>query len=81
MSLSIKRLFSDKQSVRQKIILIEDDYIISSDSDVAEKMNDIFINVIANLNIEDHFVGNVLNDANTGVANAIKKKLKITRVF
>ena len=32
---SVKPLFSDKQKVRQKIILIEDDDIISSDSDVA----------------------------------------------
>ena len=39
---TIKPLFSDKQKVRQQITLIEGDDIISTDKEVAKKMNDFF---------------------------------------
>ena len=52
---SVKPLFSDKQKVRKKIILIENDTIISDDKEVAEKMNNFFITAVSNLNIEDLF--------------------------
>ena len=49
---TIKPLFSDKQKVRQQITLIEGDVIISNNKEVADKMNDYFINAVANLEIE-----------------------------
>ena len=71
---SVKPLFSDKQKVQKKFILIEDNEIISSDTDVAEKMNDFFINAVTNLNIEDHFLeNNCVNDTKTAVEAAIEK--------
>ena len=54
----VKPLFSDKQKVVQKIILIEDENIISNDKEVAEKMNEFFINAVSNLGIEDLFPKN-----------------------
>ena len=47
---NIQPLFSDKQKVRQRnIILIEDDLVISENSIAAEKLNNYFIDVIENL--------------------------------
>ena len=46
-------MFSDKQKIRQRnIILIEDETVISENSAVAEKLNNYFIDVIENLEIE-----------------------------
>ena len=52
---SVKPLFSDKQKVRQKINLIEDENIISSDKEIAEKLNNFFVNAVSNLNIVGSF--------------------------
>ena len=68
---TIKPLFSDKQNVRQHITLIEGDNIISNDKDVADKMNDFFINVVTNLEIEDPFTD---DDSNCeGIAKCLNK--------
>ena len=46
-------MFSDKQKIRQKgIILIEQDSVISDNNAVAEKLNYYFIDVIENLEME-----------------------------
>ena len=82
---TIKPLFSDKQRVGQQITLIEDDNITSNDKEVANKMNDYFINAIANLNIEDPFT---FDDSNLkGIENCLQKFqnhpsiLKIKEIF
>ena len=52
---NIRPLFSDKQKVRQRnITLIENDSVISENSAVAEKLNNYFIEVIENLEIEHY---------------------------
>ena len=52
---NIRPLFSDKQKIRQRnIILIEDETVISENSAVAEKLNNHFIDVIENLEIEHY---------------------------
>ena len=56
----MKPLFSDKQKVMRKIILIEDEKVISNDKEIAEKMNTFFINAVANLCI----IGYETNDTN-----------------
>ena len=55
---NVKPLFSDKQKVRQKIILVEDKNILSNAKEVADKMNDFFVNAVSKLNIEDPFLEN-----------------------
>ena len=51
----IRPLFSDKQKVLQRnIILIEDETVISENSAVAEILNNYFIDVIENLEIEHY---------------------------
>ena len=62
-------MFSDKQKVRQRnIILIEDETVISENSAVAEKLNDYFIDVIENLEIEHYneIMGNEYIGSNNG---------------
>ena len=61
---------------RKKIVLIEDEELISNDIEIAEKINDFFINTVTNLNIQDQFVGNDcfndrFNNIKTGVESAI----------
>ena len=67
-------MFSDKQNIQQKIVLIEDEELISNDIEIAERINDFFINTVTNLNIQDHFIGNdSFNDIKTNVEIAIEK--------
>ena len=68
---TIKPLFSDKQTVSQQITLIEGDDIIYKDKEVADKMNNFFVNAIENLNIEDPFI---LDDSSlNGLENCLQK--------
>ena len=61
---NIRPLFSDKQKERQRnIILIEDDLVISENNKVAENLNNYFIDVIKNLEIE-HYNVNLNNEKN-----------------
>ena len=53
---SVKPLFSDKQNIKNKnIIIVENDTIIANKKDVAEKLNNYFIEAVENLEIE-HFL-------------------------
>ena len=69
---SVKPLFSDKQKIRQKIILIEDDNIISNEKEVAEKMNNFFLNAVANLDIENPFIDEGINNSYEGITGILK---------
>ena len=52
---AVKPLFSGKQKILEKnIIILDGDKIISDNKDVAEKLNDFFIEAVENLEIE-HF--------------------------
>ena len=48
---SIKPLFSDKSSNSNKITLVEKDFILEKNDDIAETFNDFFTSVVSNLNI------------------------------
>ena len=48
---TVKPFFSDKKLSNESITLIENNNIISSDSDIAETFNDFFANAVKNLNI------------------------------
>ena len=52
---NVKPLFSDKQDVKNRnIIIIENDTVISDKKELAEKFNNFFIEAVENLEIE-HF--------------------------
>ena len=75
----IRPLFSDKQKVRQRnIILIEVKTVISENSAVAEKLNNYFIDVTENLEIEHYneimdneYIGS--NNGRKGIETIITK--------
>ena len=50
---SVKPLFTDKGLKSKNIVLIENEQIISDDKGIAERMYNVFINTIKNLNIEE----------------------------
>ena len=53
---SVKPLFSDKENIKNRnIIIVENDTIISNTKDVAEKLNNYFVEAVENLEIE-HFL-------------------------
>ena len=60
---NVKPLFSNKQNVLQKnITIVEKDKITSKDSEVAEKLNNFFIEAVKNLEIEPF-----VPDSDTGI--------------
>ena len=60
---TVKPLFSDKLQSKNKIVLIEDETIISNDNEVAETMNEFFVSVTDSLGIKE----------NSGYENATDK--------
>ena len=48
---TVKPLFSEKKFSKRKLILVENEEIISNDLDVAENMNTFFSNIVENLEI------------------------------
>ena len=51
---TVKPLFSDKLQSKNKIVLIEDETIISNDDKVAETMNEFFVSVTDSLGIKEN---------------------------
>ena len=51
---TVKPLFTDKVMNHDKIILVEDDEIISENEQTSESLNNIFADVIINLNIPQY---------------------------
>ena len=47
----IKPLFSDKSSNSNKKTLVEKDFILEKNDDIAENFNEFFVSVVSNLNI------------------------------
>ena len=59
---AIRPFISDKQKIYQEdLILVENQKVSSNATEVAEKMNNFFIDVIENLDIE-HFVKQPINE-------------------
>ena len=71
----MKPLFSDKSNgIKRKIILIENDDIISVDKDVAEIMNNYFIEAVENLGINKFVSEEVTNEKDSShITDVIKK--------
>ena len=61
----VKPLFSDKQkSFQRDIILVENEKITSNKQEVAEKLNNFFIEAVENLDIESYLPENINNFSN-----------------
>jgi len=71
---SVKPLFSNKQNISQKhITIVENENITTIDSEVAEKLNNFFIEAVTKLDIEP-YTPNLESDTNTDyIENIIKK--------
>ena len=70
---TIKPFFSDKNCTSRKITLIENEKIVSNDTDVAEIMNDFFANAVKLLEIEEYNNDFLPNNEKTEIENAILK--------
>ena len=60
---TVKPLLSDKVKNSEKVVLIENDEILSKDTEVCEVMNNFFANIVTDLNIPQYKT-NELNDNN-----------------
>ena len=78
---SVKPLFSDKENIKNRnIIIIENGSVISEKKDIAEKLNNYFIEAVSNLEIE-HFTPEVdepddFNQENEDLIDKIIRKYK-----
>ena len=63
-------LFSDKLQSKNKIVLIEDETIISNDDEVAETMNEFFVSVTDSLGIKE---SSGYENATEGITDPIDK--------
>ena len=60
---NIKPLFSNKQNVsRKNIVIVEDNMIISKNEEVAEKLNNFFVKAVENLEIEQFADSSQMDD-------------------
>ena len=67
---TVKPFFSDKLQSKNKIVLIEDETIISKDVEVAETMNEFFVSVTDSLGINEN---SGYENATEGIADPIDK--------
>ena len=71
---TVKPFLSDKCPSNEKVILVEEDEIISKDSEVAEVLNTFFSNIVSNLNIPEYQMNDPISDnINDPVLKAIAK--------
>ena len=91
---TVKLFLSDKGPLNEKIVIIENDEIISNDKEVAEVLNTFFSIIVSNLNIpeypvNDPFIDNI-NDPilktifkykNHPSIKAIEKVSKLDKLF
>ena len=69
---TINPLFSDKNYISKKIVLIEGDTILSDDLKVAETFNKYFANIVSNLKIKTYPADKSIADLDS-IYNIIKK--------
>ena len=73
---TVKPLFSDKQIHHRKITLIENDEIISNDSNIVEMMNAFFSNVVERLETERYSTGDIPPNFELNTVSNIITKFK-----
>ena len=67
---TVKPFFSDKLQSKSKIVLIEDETIISNDVEVAETMNEFFVTVTDSLGIDEN---SNYENATEGIIDSVDK--------
>ena len=70
---TVKPFFSDKHFSNNKITLLENEEIISDDTEVAQKFNKYFTNVVKSLNIEGFQTDYCYNTKLDNISNIIEK--------
>ena len=58
---TVKPLLSEKLKSREKITLVETEELVSGESDVAQRFNQLFSNIVKNLDISKYVVGDTLH--------------------
>ena len=58
---TVKTFLSEKLKSREKITLVEKEELVSSESDVAQRFNQFFSNIVKNLDITKCVVGDTLH--------------------
>ena len=58
---TVKPFLSEKLKSREKITLVEKEELVSSESDVAQRFNQFFSNIVKNLDIPKYVVGDTLH--------------------
>ena len=66
--LLLNHFFSEKIKSKESIVLIEKSKIISKEDEVANTLNDVFSNIVKNLNIPEHHI-NVLHVLHQRLSN------------
>ena len=70
---TVKPFFSERDAINKKIILVENDEIITNDEEIAEIMNNFFSNVVPRLNLKE-FNSDYRYDLNVDdITNSINK--------
>ena len=68
----VKPFFSEKSSIKQKVILIENNEILNNDQKVAETLNIFFTDVVKRLGTENEFCPLPIEDDSTDISTIIK---------
>ena len=69
----VKPFFSEKNSINKKIILVENDEIVTNDEDIAEIMNNFFSSVVPRLNLKEFNSDYQYDVKNDDITNAVNK--------
>ena len=59
---TVRPFLSEKLKSREKITLVEKEELVSSESDVAQRFNQFFLNIVKNLDIPKYMVGDTFGD-------------------
>ena len=70
----VKPLFSEKSNLKRNITIVENDAVISDKTEVAEKLNTFFIEVVENLEIKK-FLPNSDDDHESALPQNVKGKI------
>ena len=70
---TVKPFFSEKHFSRKKMVLVENEKIVSNDQEVADTMNIFFSNIVNNLNISGYKAEHFSDDNQNHILNIICK--------
>ena len=81
---TVKPFFSEKHFGKKKVILVDNDNIISNDKDVAETMNTFFSNIVYSFDLnkypDEHLVNDYAENHISNIVNKYKDHPRIIRI-